>query len=247
MTSRRLGAAALVAGLLVAAAAQVVSPAPPVYDGVVPFEPYRWVIPPTGYPADPKGASESIAVIKGGNDLVAVATPEQPPQAQVYATPGTLRLPRGATSVEVSVAAIAATSQPAGGYIDGNVYRISLTDQAGNPVSARAAGNVTVILRAANAGLPEAQVARLDGSTWKPLATSAYGAGIFAGLVTEFGDFAVIADGLSPYPSSGASGSGPATPASTTDVRLWLVLGAVFLTGLVIIGRAFYVGRRGGY
>ena len=65
-------------------------------------------------------------VVEGGQSgLIAVATPELSPQAQVFATPGSLTLPTGATSIKVSIEPVQATVQPADGYIDGNVYRIS--------------------------------------------------------------------------------------------------------------------------
>jgi hypothetical protein len=220
-SNRRLAIGSLVAGLLVVASAQAIAPQPepPLYDGVVPLEPYVWAAPPPDHPAGAQGASASIKVKHGKNELVAVATPELSPQAQVFAAPGGLTLPGGATSVEVSITPMAPTDLPAAGYIDGNVYRISVTDQAGNPISADASQRVSVILRSADPNVSDATISVLDGTTWQPLKTSPpdmLGGGFLA-VVTGFGDFAVVASGVSPYPTPEESADGSAPPSAATS------------------------------
>jgi hypothetical protein len=256
IAQRRLGVAALAVGLLIVTAAQLTTQlaGPPLYDGIVPYEPYRWLSPPTGYPGHPKGVSARIGVDDGQNRLVAVATPELSPQAQVFAIPGALTLPSGATLIKVSIEPIAGGTAPSGGYIDGNVYRIKLTDQAGTPITAAASQQVSVVLRSANPGLPEATIERFDGSAWQELDTSASGAGVFNAVVTEFGDFAVVAQGTSPYGTGSttlgpqASDSGPpplpGAPASSPGSEPWglsliLITAGVFvlLLGSVLLAR----------
>ncbi len=222
MTSnRRLTIASLVAGLLVIASAQAIAPQPepPLYDGVVPLEPYVWAAPPPDHPGGAKGASATIKVKHGENELVAVATPELSPQAQVFAVPGGLTLPGGATSVEVSITPMAPMDLPAAGYIDGNVYRISVTDQAGNPITADASQRVSVILRSADPNVSDATISVLDGTTWQPLKTSPpdmLGGGFLA-VVTEFGDFAVVSSGVSPYPTPEELANGSGQPSATAS------------------------------
>ena len=218
---RRLAALTLAAGLLAIAAAQVLAPigAPPLYDGVVPLEPYVWADPPLDHPGGAQGASAAIAVDNGANDLVAVATPEMVPQAQVFAVPGALTLPAGATAIKVSITPLGPSVAPSTGYIDGNVYRIVLTDQAGTPVTADAAERVTVLLRSADPSLVDETIALFDGTAWQPLKTSPPdmpGGGLLA-VVTEFGDFAVMASGVNPYATAPASDDLAGSPGTASS------------------------------
>ncbi len=138
----RRGAAlsALGAGFLVIVAARVLVPsAPPLYDGVVPLEAYRWLDPPPpGQHGGAKGATATISVQGGKSPLVAVATPELEPQAQILAQPGGLTLPAGAKTIKVSIQPVPAEGVPTDGHIVGNVYRITVTDQDGTPITAPA-------------------------------------------------------------------------------------------------------------
>ena len=278
MADRRVALATLATGLLVIVAAQVLAPAaaPPLYDGVVPLEPYVWADPPPDHPGGAQGASATISVENGTNDLVAVATPEMVPQAQVFAVPGSLTLQPGATSIKVSIVPIAPPALPSTGYIDGNAYRILLTDQTGAPITADPAQRVSVVIRSADPALAEATIALFDGTAWQPLETSPpdMPGGGFVAVVSEFGDFAIIASGVSPYPTASASApdeasssprpSSPATaeaappataapsgaPAAggvgpSTDVP-WLPLGVAGIAGvtLVMLRMVFRRGRR---
>jgi hypothetical protein len=255
----RRGVAALVAGLLIVIGAQLTIPlaGPPLYDGIVPYEPYRWLSPPTGYPGHPRGVSATIGIEGGQNALVAVATPELSPQAQVFAVPGALTLPTGAVSIEVSIMPIPPATSPLDGYIDGNVYRIEVTDEAGTPITAPASQQVSVVLRSANQALPEATIARFDGAAWEILDTSATGAGVFNAVVTEFGDFAVVAPGTSPYgqgPGSvPAQASAATVPSSVAGEPLpspgsepWAVSLILITVGVVVvlIGSVLFARRR---
>jgi hypothetical protein len=254
---RRLGLAALAVGLLIVIGAQLTTqlPGPPLYDGIVPYEPYRWLSPPTGYPGDPKGVSATVGIEGRRSALVAVATPELSPQAQVFAVPGALTLPAGATSIKVSIKPVRVSTPPPDSYVDGNVYRIELTDQAGTPITAPAEQQVSVVLRSANQLLPEASIQRFGGAAWEALETSATGPGVFSAVVTEFGDFAVVAPGTSPYgkgsgsvapqvspaarpsPSAGAPSSSPVVEPWVLSLGLITAVVVIALLGSVLLAR----------
>src|SRR6185295_991302 len=127
-------------------------------------------------------------------------TSESPPQVQLLASSGGLRILPTATSITVTITPIASPSAPAGSYIDGNAYRVDVVDQAGNPITAPASAYVSLILRAAEPTLVEGTIERFDGQGWHALQTDSAGAAGFFAIVTEFGEFAVIANGVSPYP-----------------------------------------------
>jgi hypothetical protein len=204
---RRIGWAFIAIGLALAAAAQVAGPlgSPPLYDGVVVLEPYLWLDPPPDHPGGAQGTSDTLEVEAGASPLLAVATPEAAPQAQVFGAPGSLVLPPGATSINVSILPVAPPSLPPDGYIDGNVYRFELTDQAGRPITADPAALVTIVMRAADETLANAKIERFDGVKWEVLETSPAGLTGFLAVVTTFGDFAVVASGESPYPTATAT------------------------------------------
>jgi hypothetical protein len=212
---RRLAIVLLCIGLLLAGGAQVLVPgAPPLYDGVVVAEPYLWLSPPPDHPGGALGDTETIQVGPDGSELLAVSTPEISPQAQVFGVPGSLVLPRGASSIDVSIQPVEApVEQPADGYIDGNVYRFALTDQAGNEVTAKPKAEVTVVLRAADPTLVDATIERFDGTSWQRLDTENGGLASFYTVVETFGDFAVVAAGTSPYGSAAPS----LEPAATAE------------------------------
>ena len=250
---RRTGLAALALGLGIAAAAQLAAPlaTPPLYDGVVVVQPYVYVNPPAGKPGGAKGASAHLAFSGSKSPLVALATPEQPPQAQVVAGDGTLVLPATATALDVSItpldpsvdAAAASTAR-----VLGNVYRFALADQSGDAVTAPASALVTVVLRAPE-DAPGATLGQLVDGAWHPLKSEPMFGSTYVAVVTSFGDFAVIVPGAS-TPSSGASASSsPATsssaqPAATTPsgpgggtgsggLPSEAVLGAIVVLGLL--------------
>jgi hypothetical protein len=215
-----MGLAALALGLAIATAAQLTAPlaAPPLYDGVVVVQPYVYVNPPAGQPGGARGASAQLPMT-GRSPLVALATPEQPPQAQIVAGDGTLVLPSSAAALDVSITpldpSVDATVTGAAQVL-GNIYRITLVDQAGAAATAPAAGLVTVVLRAPK-DVAGAQVGLVVDGTWHPLKSeSMFGAASVA-VVTRFGDFAVIVPGstaASPSASGATLSSLPASAAA---------------------------------
>ena len=188
--------------------------APPLYDGVVTVEPYRWLHPPAGQAGNPQGDTETVKVEKAGESpLVAVATPEQPPQAQIFAPPGGLTMPSGTTALNVSITPVDPVAPPSDGQVAGNVYRVHVADQGGAPLSAPASAQVSVVLRGPG-DLAAATIERFDGTAWQPLKTSPAGFGSsFVAVVTAFGDFALVTSGPAP---SGSQAVGSGAPAPTS-------------------------------
>lgn len=263
MARRGAALSALGAGVLVIVAARLLVPsAPPLYDGVVPLEAYRWLDPPPpGQHGGAKGASADIPVRGGKSPLVAVATAELEPQAQILAPPAGLTLPPGTKTIKVSIEPVPPPGFPTDGHIDGNVYRFTVTDQNRTPVTAPSSARVSVVMRAADPTLSEATIERFVNGVWQPSKSSSEGFGAtFLAIATDFGDFAVVAPGaaaiVSPNPAptespiESASGvaittpGAPPTPtasstraADDSSLPAWLLpaLG-VFALGVMIVG-----------
>ena len=202
---QRLAAAVLLIGLGLVAVGQLppmARPAP-LFDGVFVEEPYRFVEPAAGEAGDPQPAQLGEPVTNGAVALLAVATSEGPPQAQMIAQADAFAISADTTSVSVSIQPIAAHDP----QVLGNIYRIAVTDQAGAALEARPAALITVVLRtpAPNPN-PDAQLARFDGTRWVTLATDHGGLpDLFSANIDQFGDYAVILPGyavasLSPGP-----------------------------------------------
>jgi len=221
--TRRPWRAALTLGAVVALAGLVVGGRPwaTLYDGVIVAEPYLWLDPPPGHPGNPQGATAQLNLEDGGSPLLAVATPELVPQAQVFAIPGALILPDGTTSIDVAIAPVEPPALPTDGHIAGNVYAITVTNQAGATIAADPAAQVSVVLRAPDPTTTTATVVRYDGTAWRPVKTDPAGLGAtFTAVVTQFGDFAVLLPGPAPTAGgspgpSAASSAGSSLPAVT--------------------------------
>jgi hypothetical protein len=192
--SRRFALAAVAIGLALVLIGERLAPiaSPPLYDGVVVTDPYRWLSPPPGALAGALGAT-GTASVQGESPVVAIATPEEPPQAQIFATPGALILPPDTLSLQLSIQPVLPNTAPEGGVLDGNEYEISVLNQSGSVVTGRPDGQVTVILR----GLPtvtNATIERFDQGSWQALPTESAGLpATFLAIVTGFGAFALVA------------------------------------------------------
>lgn len=255
MAGRRPTLAVLAAGLLVIVAARLALPAaPPLYDGVVPIGPYLWLDPPPGQRGGAQGTTAGIPRPNGQSPLVAVATPESVPQAQVFAQPDSLTVPPGARGIKVAITPVHPDVAPASGHIDSNVYRISVTDDSGTPLTAPASAGVSVVLRVSDPPRADATIARFSGGSWQPLKTSSAGfGGTLIAVVTEFGDFAVIAPGAAATatatqgaaPSAGSSPPVSVPPAADVPGGPgWLVPGlGVIGIGLLLGAGALWRGR----
>jgi hypothetical protein len=265
-TSRSAARRALILGAVLAVIGLVVGGRPSItlYDGVVPDEPYLWLDPPPGHPGNPQGATATLPLKDGKSPLVAVATPELVPQAQVFAIPAGLVLTAGTTGIDVSIAPVEPPGLPTDSHIEGNVYAFTVTNQAGTPLTADPAALVSIVLRAPDPATPTATVARWDGTTWEALQTSPAGAGAtFSAVVTEFGDFAVLLPGAAASASPGeptaasptslpsesataaAAAASPGTLFGLDRGTLTLVLGGVAVVIVALVAAiAFLPSRR---
>jgi hypothetical protein len=140
-------------------------------------------------------------VVDGSVPLLAVATTEVPPQAQIIAEADAFAISTGTESVTVSIVPSAANDAS----IAGNVYRFSVTDPQGASLEIRPGARVTIIVRAPQSDLV-AQLARFDGTRWVTIPTELGGlADLFAANITQLGDFAVVVTGPTPSGSTAAS------------------------------------------
>ena len=201
--------ASLAAGLGLIAAAQLVAPvgSPPLYDGVIVQDPYRYLAPGQGQTGSPTSYRASLPVGGGTSPQFVAATTENPPQAQLIADSGAFVLPAGTTSLTVSIEPVAVSTPASSGQLTGNAYQVSVTDQSGTDLSIGSTTSPTVILRAPD-GVFSGVISRLVGATWQGLPTEQGGQpGIFLSNVTELGEFAVIEpdQGLIGFVLSGVS------------------------------------------
>jgi len=223
----RVGLAACAVGLALAGFVQVAGPSlrPPLYDGVVTVEPYVYLEPAGSQDGGPKGATRTFLVTSATSPTVTVATPEQPPQAQLIAGAGSFTLPAGTTSIVVTISPVVPAALPPTGAIAGNVYRVVVENQAGAPVIPEADKEVTIALR--DPGSTDlARIERLSGGSWQALPTvsaSVSGTYVTTGL-TMFGDFALVGTGAT-GDGSGSSVS-PLAIVTVAAVALALLLAA---------------------
>jgi hypothetical protein len=218
VSQRRLGALLVLGGLALALGIQVAAPVGvPLYDGVVVVEPYRFLHPMEGQAGNPTSYEGSSAVVEGASPVVVAATTEAPPQAQLIAQRDAFELTPGATAVESRIEPIEPPAPTTTGPILGNVYRFSVTDQAGVPLDIRPPGEcdgcVSLVLRAPEGG-PPAGLMRFVGSTWEPVETRHAGTvamyqtnpvttGIYAVVATG----EIVSEGLDPVLLLGIGGA----------------------------------------
>ena len=195
MVRRLFSLAAIVCGLFLVVAAQHMRPiaGPPLYDGVVVFDPYKWLSPPPGLDGGARSAQQTFS----GGDLqggFGFGTPEEPPQIQIQSVFTSLALPSGTSSVTMSIEPVSTPSaRPPNGIVAGNVYEIAITDQNGRSVKPRRGATVTLVLRGPTS-LPEATMERFSGGTWTELQMSWPGVpDTFVADIDEFGEFALVA------------------------------------------------------
>lgn len=195
-SGRRSALVALVLGGGLALAAQLAAPvAVPLYDGVVVQEPYRFLSPVNGQAGSPTAYSAEKGFQGGSSPAFVAATTENPPQAQLIALDAAFVVPAGATTMKISIEAVAPASAPTSGNIVGNVYRFRVTDGAGATLAAASDARETLTLRAPP-GVTEATIARLTSAGWELLPTEHGGAAaLFATNPTGLGDFALIVGG----------------------------------------------------
>jgi hypothetical protein len=167
----------------------------PVYDGIgMPDEPYRYVSTPpvASATAKPAGrAQDTLAVVDGVNaHLSSLRRDESGPQVWVYLPAAVLASP--GEKITVKVVPEAPTRPPADGPIDGNVYRVSITDPAG-PVTFTSSKSL-IVLRATTAKQPGPVIEHRPGpgQKWRLLDTSRTGNDIYGGALPEAGEYALV-------------------------------------------------------
>jgi hypothetical protein len=233
---------ALVAGVLMLVAAARLSPTwhPPLYDGVVIEDPYRFLAPPAGKPGDPTSVSDTLALDEGVAPQLYSGTLETPPQAQMITDRDAFQLPSGTTSIKASIQPVKPPAPVPEGRISGNVYRFSIVNQAGADLTLHPGTTVTVVLRAPN-GVANGTIIHFNGTSWDKVPTDNGGLpDIYSANPMELGDFAVLVtgpqtpepSGLTPPPSS-RSPSPTQTPGPTGGQMPWLIIGLVVAAILV--------------
>ena len=218
MARRGLGLFALAIGLAIVVAAQRLAPigGPPLYDGVIVEAPYVWLSPPEGFSGGAQGVDQTVPVQGGKSPDIAIGTSENPPQAQLFAGAGYMNLPSGTTSIKVSIQPVAPASLPDGWTIAGNVYRFSVTNQAGQQIAGQTSGGVTIELRGP-ATLNAPAIEHFSGGKWTELAADSLGEpNMFSAVVSDFGDFALVEPtGWTPDPQVVGGQVGPQAPGAT--------------------------------
>ncbi|MDQ3870123.1 MAG: hypothetical protein M3301_00720 [Chloroflexota bacterium] len=259
---RRTGALLLVAGLVAMAAVHRVAPvaSPPLFDGLVVEDPYRYLSPPRGGLTNPSSASRTERVAGGGSPPIFVATSETPPQAQLNASPDAFTMPRGTTAVTARIRPVPSPLPPRSGHIASNVYRFEVANQAGTPLVPRRDPTlfVSIILRTPH-GIEDAVVARYANGAWQRLTTEPAGQpAIFLANTTSLGDFAVLASGPAPVvapdsllaatPTPGLTPSPtPAAPATSQLLQLVVFALVLVVVAAVIVGGLLVLERRSRY
>ncbi len=204
---RRAAGLTLFAGLTVTVVAQLNAPvpSPPLYDGVIVQEPYRYLAPQSGQAGSPSSYVGTQPVSGAMSPAFVAATTESPPQAQLIAPAGAFVIAAGVPTLDISIQPVAAPASPANGPVAGNLYRFAVTDPSGAVLAVNPATLPSVVLRAPDTAL-DATIARSQGAVWQDLPTQASGQpGIFVANVSTLGDFALIA-----RPASGVLGIDPA-------------------------------------
>lgn len=187
-------AAVLVLGWLVA-------PHPvPLYDGVgMPDEPYRYVVPPSGYRSTPPATTAQSQIdLQGGASCceLEARSDEQGPQVALYVPRGGLQAP-GAGPLTVSAQPVAPPTggvPVAKGKFEGNVYRVTAGSPAGGAVLTAEGARATLQLRALSGNTPGPKMFfRPDaGSPWRVLPTGKVGFDIFESQFVGTGDYVLV-------------------------------------------------------
>jgi hypothetical protein len=226
LTDRRLGWLAIIAGGFVVLAVQVAEPVGvPLYDGVVIQEPYRYLHPSGDQAGSPASYSGETAVTTDTSPIFSAYTSENPPQAQLISQRGAFTLTQGATKVVVAITAVEPPAAPNGRSIAGNVYRFSVTDQAGTPLEVRACEACLTLRMRAPETTGEAVLSRYADGAWQDVETIHEGVGgTYVTNVLALGDYAVIEGG-----ADQPGGLSPIVLVGGAAVVLLLLVGAFLL------------------
>ena len=228
---RRGGIVAAAGAILLAAAWVFAAPStPPLFEGAC-TNPPTYITVASTPPA--QGASKVVPITAGQlpttelttNEVDIGGSPE--PQAQMLVPNNPFAIPAGTQSVTLRITPVAPPSaQPAGGVIDGNVYRY---DVIAGGVPLNPTGLITIVMRATGPGGPARTIEHFNGTTWQTLGktenigcSDTYGAAAMA-----LGEFAIVAAGSSPPP--------PPPPASGGFPVLAVTIAGCGVVGLMVI------------
>lgn len=196
MTRQRLGAGLVLGGCVLALALQVGAPViVPLYDGVVIADPYRYLHPTGEQAGEPTSASRTVNVGEDGvSPAIAVATSEQPPQAQLIAREQAFEVSAGTTSLVAEVVPVEPpTPLPDSGPILGNAYRFSVADPAGSSVRPRPCNAcLSIALRTPDGSTP-GEIRQFRDGAWQPVVTRHGGTGLYQANLDALGVVAVVA------------------------------------------------------
>ena len=212
--------ATLVAGLVSMTLVQMLAPvAAPLFDGVVVAEPYRYVVPPPGGANSPTSADDRVDVAGDLSPAFAVFTKETPPQAELLAHGGELAIRPDTRTLRVTIVPLAPSSTGSGTKIAGNVYRFTVTDQAGVALVIRAGETITLAMRGPQGVSAAAPIALLEHGSWHALPTGPSGLQDFLLTnATAFGEYAIL-------------GSIPVQPADESPA---LLIAAVVVAAVIV-------------
>jgi hypothetical protein len=191
--SRRATVLCLATGVALIGAARLAIPgAPPLYDGVVVQEPYRYLTPEQGQAGSPTSFHATQGVTGATSPAFVAATAENPPQAQLVAPDGAFILPPATSSLDISIEAVAPVTTPQGKELAGNVYRIRVAGSSGAPLGVSGATRPTLVLRSPHP-LSAGVIGQYVDGAWQELATAPAGQlGLLSANVAGLGDFAVL-------------------------------------------------------
>jgi hypothetical protein len=226
----------LVLAILALAATVAARPphAPPLYDGLgFPDEPYRYVQAPSDVPHGPPaaGGSNSAPVNDGTNAQLGLQTAEQGPQFAVFLPPGALTSASGATRVTVTATPLAPDGATPYGPINGNVYRVDVTSDAGpvtfNPQAVRS----PMTLRATQSFPPDtAGVFRPSAQApWTQVTTGMAGFNVYSVEFHGNGDYALVQPGTTAAATRGQTTTGSSGQGTRTVALVLLIAGGFIL------------------
>jgi hypothetical protein len=207
---RRNAVATLVVGFLLVVAAQrgAGMATPPLYDGVVIEEPYRYLSPGPGQMNNPPSYAADVTVNGTTSPPIAGATSEVPPQAQLIVPQAALVVAQGTTKLHVTIQPVAPPAATATNIV-GNVYQFAVADDHGNAVAPASDADASIVLRAP-AGAGDVSIAVYGAAGWLVLPTESTGQpDTWTASTPAFGDFALIGStattilGVSPLVAGG--------------------------------------------
>lgn len=221
------------AALVALLTAWVLAPAAvPVYDGLAnPDEPYRYVNPPPTAKTTkaPTTAHRTVTVQNGTNLTQFANSAETGPQISVYVPAGSLAVPAGVTSVELTATPKAPTPPlPTDGAIVSNVYELAAS--AGDQdvdVTGTGKDAPTIQMRAPSGKQPGPVFEHRVGDRWEQVKTARVGIDVYQASAEHFGDWALV-QLVDPTGASGSSGGGVNLGLLIPGIAVLVVAGVIF-------------------